>query len=187
VLSRCIVAFGVGGAAITIDNSNCAVLDCCDLYGNQGGDYVGCLAAQLGIDGNISEDPLFCDALAEDLEIDASSPCAPDNSPGGCGLIGALPVGCDASAVVPASAPVPQFLLRVLPNPVADRALFAWGANQNTSSLRIYDANGRLIEELKSIRGRTHWVPARDLPNGVYFARVVAGGSSSVKKFVISR
>ena len=36
------------------------------------------------------------------LTLDEASPCAPANS-GGCGLIGALPVGCGATAVEPAT------------------------------------------------------------------------------------
>ena len=44
------------------------------------------------MNGNIALDPLFCDPAAEDWRLCAESPCAP--GAGGCGLIGALPVGC---------------------------------------------------------------------------------------------
>jgi hypothetical protein len=66
-------------------------LFCCDLFGNIGGDYIGPIVDQLGMNGNISEDPLFCDPGSLDLRIHSDSPCAPG---GDCGLIGALPVGC---------------------------------------------------------------------------------------------
>jgi hypothetical protein len=42
---------------------------------------------------NFFTDPLFCDLASLDLDLHSDSPCAPENS-GGCGLIGALPVGC---------------------------------------------------------------------------------------------
>lgn len=43
---------------------------------------------------NISVDPLFCHPELEDYEIYSISPCAPNNSPDGCGLIGAFEIGC---------------------------------------------------------------------------------------------
>jgi hypothetical protein len=70
-------------------------LHCCNLYGNAGGDWVGCIADQFGISNNMSADPLFCDRPGSDYTIDAGSPCAAAHS-GGCGLIGALDVGCDS-------------------------------------------------------------------------------------------
>jgi hypothetical protein len=48
--------------------------------------------------GNFQSDPLFC----FDYSLAESSPCAPANSPGACGLIGALEVGC-GGAVTPAT------------------------------------------------------------------------------------
>ena len=47
------------------------------------------------VSGNMTADPMFCNRPGGDLTIDAASPCAPDNS-SGCGLIGALDVGCDS-------------------------------------------------------------------------------------------
>jgi hypothetical protein len=73
-------------------------LTCCDLYGNAGGDWVGCVADQYGVDGNISADPLFCHPETGDFTLHADSPCAPEGNPE-CGLIGAWPVGCSATPV----------------------------------------------------------------------------------------
>lgn len=93
-LDNCIVAFGVGSFAFE-SLGEPYQLDCCDVYGNEGGDYVEGAAGQLGVNGNISEDPLFCDPASLDLTIAVDSPCAPD---GDCGLIGALPIGCGPTA-----------------------------------------------------------------------------------------
>ncbi|MFC1573470.1 hypothetical protein ACFL6M_07735 [Candidatus Eisenbacteria bacterium] len=71
----------------------CIQLGCCDIHGNASGDYVGAIADQLGIDGNISRDPRFCDRDALDLRLDTLSPCGPDSCE--CGLMGAWPVGCE--------------------------------------------------------------------------------------------
>lgn len=78
-----------------------ATLRCCDLHNNAGGDWVGCIAAQLGVDGNLAADPQFCDPGSGDFRIAAASPCAPAQS-GACGLIGALdPAQCVPNAVAP--------------------------------------------------------------------------------------
>jgi hypothetical protein len=49
---------------------------CTDIFGNQGGDWVGPLEGLEAVNGNMSSDPLFCDTAAGDFHIDFSSPCA---------------------------------------------------------------------------------------------------------------
>jgi hypothetical protein len=58
-----------------------ARLSCCDIYGNAEGDWVGVIAGQYGVRGNISEAPFFCAPESWDFAIADCSPCAPDNSP----------------------------------------------------------------------------------------------------------
>jgi hypothetical protein len=103
VIERTIVAGTWGGAAVECEPTTYpeVTLVCCDFYGNAGGDWVDCVADQYGTNGNFSEDPRFCDPGNDDLTLDEYSPCAPDNSPPGCGLIGAHPVGCAYSGVNP--------------------------------------------------------------------------------------
>jgi predicted outer membrane repeat protein len=94
--NNCIIAFSTSSQAIDcFVGTEVVTLNCCNVYGNAGGDWVGCIADQESINGNVSGDPLFCDRPATDFTIDAQSPCAPDNS-GGCGLIGLLDVACDS-------------------------------------------------------------------------------------------
>ncbi|MFH1276754.1 MAG: hypothetical protein ABIK65_00010 [Candidatus Eisenbacteria bacterium] len=77
-----------------------SALSCNNAWSNSEYDYDGlegtCDSA--GVNGNISADPLFCNPDADDYSIASESPCAPENS-GGCGLIGALPVGCTVTSV----------------------------------------------------------------------------------------
>lgn len=97
-LERVIICFSEDGAAVHGTEYECAMCTCCDFFGNAGGDWVGCVASQAGIDGNISAEPSFCDETALDLTLDMFSACAPEQSP--CGeLIGAYGVGCGASVV----------------------------------------------------------------------------------------
>lgn len=93
-LTNCIVAWGDGeDGAIACSYGGTVTLTCCDLYGNVGGDWAGCIADQYGINGNIALDPQLCDPENAIFELQATSPCAEGNNPE-CGQIGAEPVGC---------------------------------------------------------------------------------------------
>jgi predicted outer membrane repeat protein len=95
-LQNTIIAFSTQGEAVHCDETSNPTFTCCDIFGNAGGDWVGCIAGQYGINGNISEDPLFCGEEhhpGDPYTLDIASPCAVRNSP--CGqLIGARPAGC---------------------------------------------------------------------------------------------
>jgi hypothetical protein len=99
VMENTIVAFGVDGPAVGGGVASQYTLSCCDIYGNAGGDYVGPIEGMMGVDDNICEDPLFCNA-PDELTICEFSACAPDYSPGTCDLIGALPVGCTCTTSI---------------------------------------------------------------------------------------
>ncbi len=95
-LENSIIAYSQIGGAVSCSDSY-AILACCDVFGNSGGDWVGCLDGQLGVKGNFAQDPMFCEPQVGDFTIDEMSPCAPDQND--CGvLIGAQGVGCAAVA-----------------------------------------------------------------------------------------
>ena len=61
------------------------------------------MAGQLGTNGNVSSDPLFCGT--SDYRLNSASPCVTPQLPTECGdRIGAMGVGCGTSSV--ASTPV---------------------------------------------------------------------------------
>ncbi|HYW68011.1 MAG TPA: right-handed parallel beta-helix repeat-containing protein [bacterium] len=92
-LDNCILAFNSMGGAVYCDGDP-PYVTCTDIYGNNGGDWTGCLAGLDAVDNNLLEDPLFCAAGDGDFTIDVASPCTAENAPA-CGLIGAWDVGCD--------------------------------------------------------------------------------------------
>ena len=55
--------------------------------------------ANITVTDNVSADPLFCGEATGDFHIARESPCAPDHTPGSCGLIGRLGVACSFSPV----------------------------------------------------------------------------------------
>jgi len=100
-LDRVIVAF-TDGTAVACSGAGQATLTCCDVFGNAGGNWTGCIAGQLGVNGNFSLDPQFCNLVMHDFRLQTTSPCLPGNHPQGdpCGLIGVYGSGC-ATAVEP--------------------------------------------------------------------------------------
>jgi len=96
-LENCIVAFNGPGEGVYCYGSGSADLFCCDVFGNTGGDWTGCLYGQGTSEGNFSADPEFCSIDFGDFGLhDEGSPCmAPNNS---CGvLIGACVAGCSCN------------------------------------------------------------------------------------------
>jgi hypothetical protein len=83
-VSESVLAYNTGG-----DVADCVSatvqLTCCDLWGNETGDYAGCLAGQDGIAGNFSADPLFCSWPFGEVTLLPDSPCLPANNP--CGVL----------------------------------------------------------------------------------------------------
>ena len=91
-ISNSIIAFNGDAEAITVEYTP-PQITCTDIYGNPGGDWTGVIADQLGVNGNMSVDPVFCDT-ASDYTISGGSPCSPANN--SCEvMIGAEPIGCD--------------------------------------------------------------------------------------------
>ena len=96
-----IIAFGYKGEAVVCSQpGGTALFSCCDIFGNEDGDWTGCISGQNGIDGNIEKDPLFCYHAnpSEWYSLHSDSPCAPESNPD-CDGIGALGVGCGATPV----------------------------------------------------------------------------------------
>jgi predicted outer membrane repeat protein len=99
---RTIIAFTGPGTAVGCGQLHTIVATCTDIFGNAGGDWVGCMDGLNGTNGNIAADPRFCGLEVGDLTLGTNSPCSPEHS-GACGLIGALPVECGVTAVEPAT------------------------------------------------------------------------------------
>lgn len=203
VLSNCVLAFGISGEAIACGTQCSATLSCCDLYANEGGDWVGCIAEQYGTNGNIAADPLFCRAIYPDMpwRLQEDSPCAPFTpSNPECDLIGAWPVGCDAMAVEVELEPEGVLMSSISPNPLRLLASIRYrvpnGSGSQNVSLCILDASGRLIRRLVDDRQPcgTYVVKwsgtdegGRTLPAGVYYLSLRAGDEQVSRSLVLIR
>jgi predicted outer membrane repeat protein len=193
-VERSIIAFSTRGGAASCSDPAALEFSCSDLYGNAGGDWVGPIAGQLGVSGNLSEDPLFCSADDGDLQIDAGSPCAPVSGRD-CGLIGALGIGCSVTSV-----PEPKrtdLAVTSHPNPFNPRTTIELVLGKEAcTSVRLYSIDGRLVRtlaeaRLPSGRHRIAWDGRDDggsaAASGLYLCRVVAGDRTAITKLSLLR
>jgi hypothetical protein len=177
-IDNSIIAFSTGGGAMSCASGGMPHFFCSDVFGNQGGDWLGCIAGQEGIHGNFSSDPLFCDPMNENFTLNPDSPCAPEHSPGKCGLVGAQPVSCGLVGVAMGEMSTSGTPVRVVPNPVRTGTMVHWeNSRPGPRRITLYDPLGRLVlrQELGFRAGGRDAVPwsdlvaGRDLPSGIYF------------------
>lgn len=94
-ISNTIIALNMVGAGIVAAGDGPPAMVCCDIYGNEGGDWTGSVADQINSDGNFSADPCFCSIESEEFSLSGDSWCLPGHHPWGCDdLVGALGEGC---------------------------------------------------------------------------------------------
>lgn len=99
-IDNTIIMGGFDGEAVWCDGTSSATLSCSDVFDNQGGDWVGCIADQAGLRDNLSADPLFCNPTQADFHLAYASPCAPAQT-GSCGEIGRYGADCPPYAISP--------------------------------------------------------------------------------------
>ncbi|MCZ6852472.1 MAG: T9SS type A sorting domain-containing protein [Gammaproteobacteria bacterium] len=170
------------------DSNFAIVFSCCDLYGNTGGDWVGCIAGGDSINGNLSQNPLFCDPENGDLTLSALSPCLPANNT--CGvLIGAHGEGCSVPTGIEADIGKLQLALRPpYPNPFNPETSIVYQLPEGgIVSVKVYDVRGRLVKTLVDTRlsageHRTTWNgqdnDGRQVATGIYLIKFWSGGQT---------
>lgn len=94
MIQTSIIAFCPNGEGVYCQNSN-PVFSCSNVCENEGGNWTGEISEQALLNGNMSQNPVFCDRTNRDYSIDSLSPCAPDHYLNECGeLIGSHGVAC---------------------------------------------------------------------------------------------
>lgn len=119
------------------------VLSESNVFGNVGGDWVGAIASQLGVNNNFSADPLYC--APNDRRLAAASPCLEQNN--GFGLVGAFGQGCGAPTDVPGATPVVS--LSAQPNPFNPLTEIVYSLPRaGRVRLTVFDVRGRRLRDL---------------------------------------
>jgi hypothetical protein len=197
-LDRVIVSYGMVGSAVYCPEGSVISLTCCNIYGNVGGDWVGCIADREHTNGNLSVNPLFCDPEYGNLKLAWLSTCLPENNP--CGVqIGAhglgcyVPVGIDEDSETPMSATK----IETYPNPFNPSTTIVYTVPENGPVfLGTYDVSGRLIRTLvhehrTAGEHRVVWDGKNNagmsVTSGVYLARLECGGRARSCKITMLR
>ncbi|MBD3237809.1 MAG: hypothetical protein GF330_13990 [Candidatus Eisenbacteria bacterium] len=185
-----IIAFSVEGQAMQCWSSSTAELSCCDLYGNEGGDWVGPIGDQLFVRQNRMLDPCFCDMALGDYHLWNYSPCHQE----GCGIIGAWPVGCWETQEIAeeregraARGSHGGLSVSVTPNPLTRGTTISWSAPAGgaiATAVIIHDAAGRRVRTLRPVvatasrTGSAIWdgrlTDGSPAASGAYWYRVMA-------------
>ncbi len=197
-ISNNIIAFNTGGAGFAngvAASGEPTVFSCNDVFGNAAADYSG-MVDPTGTNGNIMEDPLFCDLAQGNYNVTAASPCDEDNS-GSCGLIGALGAGCGLAPVPDpdSGTPIAFKVSQNFPNPFnpSTTIRFALPASAHTRVV-IYDLAGHKVKTLVDdvMAAQVHdvvWTgrddAGRSVSAGVYFYRVSSGEHFSVGRMAL--
>ena len=200
VVDHCIIAFGTQSEGVFWDGVGSLTFSCVDIFGNTGGDWVGPIADQGMIMGNLHADPQFCGASNPllPLSLAAGSPCATKNNPD-CGLIGAFPVGCGQAAGAGDPPPLAaDFRLQpCYPNPFNPTTTISFELEFPAEIiLAVYDARGEMVRTLvagfypagvnsKMWHGKNNH--GQVVASGVYFARMTLGRQSEVQKMILLR
>ncbi len=192
-----IIAFNITGQALGRHADDCnPTFVCCDIYGNDGGDWIGFMAGYYLVGGNFAGDPYFCDPLYNDFTLHTVSLCAAANNPG-CGRIGALGVDCFAAPVgdeLPALS-TPR-LIDCSPNPFNPTTKVRYElAGPGPVDLRVFDLAGRLVRVLKAGdleqagRRDAEWDGRDDegrlVAAGVYICRLAVGEHRDVLRMAL--
>jgi subtilisin family serine protease len=185
-------SFGNGVALI----SSTAAFSCNDVYGNTSPEFSG-VDDPTGTGGNISLDPLFCNAGLGDYGLTSGSPCLAENS-GGCGQIGALGLGCGGEVPVPddqGGLPTVFKVEQNFPNPFNPRTTIRFALPEaGRTTVTIYDVAGRLVRTVMDdvLPAQVHDVAwtgdddnGRQVAAGVYFYMVSNGDQRKVGRMAL--
>jgi predicted outer membrane repeat protein len=196
LVSKSILAFNANGGAAYCGGGGIITFDNSDIFGNTGGDWTGCIAGQLGINGNISEDPLFCDAALEDFYLHIYSPCIPINNPSSV-LMGAFEQRCPSPIGIAGHWQLQNQaeLVNVYPNPFNPVTNIDYSLPfRGFVRLVIFDVRGRQIKVLaegdQEAGKYTRLWSGRDdngsaVSFGVYFVRLEFDGENKTRKLII--
>ncbi len=176
-------------------------LECNNISGNTGGQISGACSDAIGRNGNISEDPLFgqggCPSQPGDWCLSEDSPLLPENSPPGCGLIGA-PGQCPPIGVSETPASGQAFaIMPAQPNPFGARTTLGFHLRENAAvDVVIYSVMGRLVRRIEAgvLAAGDHeieWEGETDsggrAPSGAYVARIRVGENEVARSLILFR
>ncbi|MEK7775523.1 MAG: T9SS type A sorting domain-containing protein [Candidatus Zixiibacteriota bacterium] len=200
IISNSLISHHEGDSAIGIAGTkNVVLIECTNIFSTAGFGWPDSLAGYYGTNGNISEDPAFCELNTGNLTVYDNSPCLPGNNQ--CAtLIGALDVGCVSTGIDndnPALLPERVALLQNYPNPFNPSTTIRFFLSTRSFVIvEIFNVLGQRIANLVSVEfpSGEHdvlWNGQSDAgvasPSGVYLCRLRANGVTLSRKLVLAK
>jgi len=195
-LAGVILVNGLNGRGWDGDATSVPAVICTDIFGNEGGDWVGALSAQEAMDGNISAAPQFCGPADPNnpYTLNDTSPCSADANPG-CGRMGTFDVNCSVVSGIPDDLPLVSRLHPNYPNPFNPRTTIKFDLKRTGPvDLAVFDVAGRLVKRLvnESVPAGIHeavWEgkdsKGRTAAAGVYFFRLKTDDTVDTKRMTL--
>lgn len=198
-----VVAYSFGGGVKCVVQVGAnPVLECNDIHGNSP-DFVGTDCGEVwGVNGNFNADPMFgaagCPPTEDDFCLQPGSPLLPENSPPGCGLIGARGP-CPWVGLADPGAPGSGSRQRLLmwPNPFGATATIEVAVPDGAvGGGVVVNVRGEVVAALApgAMRGgrpTLTWDGSDGqggrCPAGVYFVRVPVGGETLGGRVILFR
>lgn len=97
----------------------------------------------------------------------------------------------DSSRIIPRvipsiNIPIDQPMVMIRPNPFREEAQFCWsGSDSNSFRLIISDINGKIVQEYWNIQPPNLLLQRKNLPEGIYFYKLIGDRSYTTGKFII--
>ncbi|MCP4583727.1 MAG: T9SS type A sorting domain-containing protein [candidate division Zixibacteria bacterium] len=197
-ITNTIISFSGQGEAISVRGDVTVGITYSDIYGNAGGDWIGPIADQLGINGNICDDPLFVDAANNDFEltansvcIDAGDPDSPLDPDGTISDLGAYYYHQMTDILDDISSISREITLsQNYPNPFnAITSIRYYLPVKSNVAVDIFDLLGqKVVSIIAGEQGAGEhsltW-NANDQPSGIYFYRIQAGDNTEIKAITL--
>ncbi len=186
VLENCILWGNIPQEVLFAEatTNNSITISCSDIQGGEEGIVTNGNGEVFWLENNIEEDPLFCDPDNRDYRLQEDSPCFSD----ACGFMGYTGETCEGDGVGNiVSEPRGFCLVQNYPNPFNPSTTIEYSlAEPAQIRLSVYNTQGQLVDVIQSGieqagQYRVEWAP-EDLPSGIYFIELKAGGMRDVLK-----
>lgn len=154
LIEKTIVAHNNGGVGISCGYDFCddtvmiPDLLCCDIFGNEDGDWIGFIADQENVNGNFSKEPYLCNPYSGQFGLWIGSPCLPDSND--CHvIIGARGYGCETDVDEGANLPSHLLTVRNYPNPFNPETIIEYSLpSASPVQIDIYNIVGQVVHRI---------------------------------------